>query len=55
MGGSGSKFPAFKGQLPRMDGKTAVITGTTSGTGYIAAQTMARRLFCHIHFVLESL
>lgn len=33
-------FASFKSYLPRMDGKTIVITGTTSGTGSIAANVM---------------
>jgi NAD(P)-dependent dehydrogenase (short-subunit alcohol dehydrogenase family) len=33
-------FPAFKAALPSMEGKTVVITGTTSGTGQVAARTM---------------
>jgi len=32
-------FPAFKESLPSQEGKTVVITGTTSGTGSIAART----------------
>ncbi len=34
-------FPQFKASLPSMKGKTVVITGTTSGTGWVAAQTLA--------------
>jgi len=34
-------FPKFKESLPSMEGKTVVITGTTSGTGKIAADTLA--------------
>ena len=34
-------FPTLKAKLPSMEGKTVVITGTTSGTGKIAAGTMA--------------
>lgn len=34
-------FPGFKAGLPSMKGRTVVITGTTSGTGYIAASTVA--------------
>lgn len=34
-------FPQFKAQLPSMAGKTVVITGTTSGTGRVAARTAA--------------
>ncbi len=34
-------FPKFKETLPSMKGKTVVITGTTSGTGYVAAETVA--------------
>ncbi len=34
-------FPSFKASLPSMAGKTVVITGTTSGTGQIAAMTTA--------------
>lgn len=34
-------FPDFKKELPKVDGKVFAITGTTSGTGYIAARTAA--------------
>jgi len=34
-------FPAFKAALPAMGAKTVAITGTTSGTGKVAAHTMA--------------
>ena len=34
-------FPEFKASLPSMSGKTVVITGTTSGTGRVAARTVA--------------
>ena len=34
-------FPEFKARLPSMAGKTVVITGTTSGTGRIAARVAA--------------
>ena len=34
-------FPSFKAGLPSMAGKTVVITGTTSGTGKVAAATVA--------------
>uniref|UniRef100_A0A0G4HCS0 Oxidoreductase n=1 Tax=Chromera velia CCMP2878 TaxID=1169474 RepID=A0A0G4HCS0_9ALVE len=34
-------FADFKKQLPRVDGKVFAITGTTSGTGYVAARTAA--------------
>jgi NAD(P)-dependent dehydrogenase (short-subunit alcohol dehydrogenase family) len=34
-------FPSFKAELPSMAGKTVVITGTTSGTGKVAAATVA--------------
>ena len=34
-------FPAFKSGLPSMNGKTVAITGTTSGTGRIAALTVS--------------
>ncbi len=34
-------FPAFKANLPSMAGKTVAITGTTSGTGQVAARTVA--------------
>jgi NAD(P)-dependent dehydrogenase (short-subunit alcohol dehydrogenase family) len=33
-------FPTFKSGLPSMKGKTVAITGTTSGTGRIAAHTV---------------
>jgi len=31
----------FKKDLPKLDGKVFVITGTTSGTGFVAARTVA--------------
>lgn len=34
-------YPAFKSSLPSMRGKTVAITGTTSGTGKVAARTVA--------------
>ncbi|MBL4686695.1 MAG: SDR family NAD(P)-dependent oxidoreductase [Nannocystaceae bacterium] len=34
-------FPEFKASLPSMRDKTVVITGTTSGTGRVAAHTVA--------------
>lgn len=34
-------LPGFKATLPSMAGKTVVITGTTSGTGRVAARTVA--------------
>ncbi|CAE7487528.1 unnamed protein product [Symbiodinium natans] len=34
-------FPKFKKELPRVDGKVFVITGTTSGTGFVAAWVVA--------------
>ena len=34
-------FQKFKKELPKVDGKVFVITGTTSGTGYVAARTAA--------------
>lgn len=36
-------FPDFEASLPSLEGKTVVITGTTSGTGYIVARTAARK------------
>eukprot|EP00055_Hartaetosiga_balthica_P009500 m.37979 g.37979 ORF g.37979 m.37979 type:complete len:333 (+) comp6771_c0_seq2:80-1078(+) len=33
-------FNAFRAELPSMEGKTVVITGTTSGTGFIGAKAM---------------
>jgi NAD(P)-dependent dehydrogenase (short-subunit alcohol dehydrogenase family) len=36
-------FKEFEGNLPSMEGKTVVITGTTSGTGYIVARTAIRK------------
>jgi len=34
-------FPAFRSELPSMTGKVVVVTGCTSGTGYICAKTCA--------------
>lgn len=34
-------FHGFKQGLPKVEGKVFVITGTTSGTGYVAARTVA--------------
>ena len=36
-------FPEFEASLPSLEGKTVVITGTTSGTGAIVARTAARK------------
>jgi len=36
-------FPKFKEELPNVEGKVFVITGTTSGTGFVAAQTVAEK------------
>ena len=30
-------------KIPSLDGKTIAITGTTSGTGFIAAKTVAKK------------
>lgn len=35
-------FPEFDKNLPNVNGKVFVITGTTSGTGFIAAETVAK-------------
>jgi len=35
-------FDKFEKELPNVDGKVFVITGTTSGTGYSAAETVAK-------------
>lgn len=36
-------FPAFKDNMPDLNGKTFVITGTTSGTGKVAAHAIAEK------------
>ena len=36
-------YPNFKESLPKLTGKTIVITGTTSGTGKIAAHALAEK------------
>lgn len=41
MGLMGSKFSTFEKTLPDVSGKVFVITGTTSGTGFVAAKTVA--------------
>lgn len=38
----GNKFAKFDSTLPSVDGKVFAITGTTSGTGFVAAQTAAK-------------
>jgi NAD(P)-dependent dehydrogenase (short-subunit alcohol dehydrogenase family) len=51
MGVSGSKpieieskfFPDFETKLPSLEGKTVVITGTTTGTGFIIARTSIKK------------
>ena len=35
------RFPKFNKTLPDVSGRVFVITGTTSGTGYVAARTVA--------------
>jgi len=42
MGNIIGRFDKFEKELPNVDGKVFVITGTTSGTGYIAAETVAK-------------
>jgi len=37
-----SKYSKFEKKLPDVSGKTFAITGTTSGTGFIAAETVAK-------------
>ena len=36
-------YPSFKESMPSLDGKTIVITGTTSGTGKIASHSFAEK------------
>lgn len=36
-------YDKFKEELPRVDGKVFVITGTTSGTGFVAAKCVAEK------------
>ena len=36
-------YDDFVSQLPSLTGKTIAITGTTSGTGYVAAKTVANK------------
>merc|ERR1719356_1466427 len=43
MGLFGSKFSKFEADLPDVSGKVFAITGTTSGTGFAAAECVARR------------
>jgi NAD(P)-dependent dehydrogenase (short-subunit alcohol dehydrogenase family) len=51
MGVSGSKpreveskwFPDFETKLPSLEGKTVVITGTTTGTGFVVARTCVKK------------
>jgi NAD(P)-dependent dehydrogenase (short-subunit alcohol dehydrogenase family) len=51
MGVNGSKpheivtkfFPDFEEKLPSLEGKTVVITGTTTGTGFIIARTSVKK------------
>ena len=40
---SSKVYPALVKELPQGDGKVFVITGTTSGTGYFAARTVAAK------------
>lgn len=42
MGNITGRFSKFERKLPSVDGKVFVITGTTSGTGFIAAETVAK-------------
>jgi len=42
MGLFGSKFSKFERELPDVSGKVFVITGTTSGTGFSAAECVAK-------------
>ena len=36
-------FDAFAATIPDLSGKTFVVTGTTSGTGRVAAKTLAEK------------
>jgi NAD(P)-dependent dehydrogenase (short-subunit alcohol dehydrogenase family) len=36
-------FPSFKSKLPNLSGRTFVLTGTTSGTGRVAARVLAEK------------
>ena len=36
-------FPDFEKDVPSLSGKTVVLTGTTSGTGFVCARTCARK------------
>eukprot|EP00121_Abeoforma_whisleri_P000418 Awhi_evm1s369 len=36
-------YPKLKEILPQVDGKVFVITGTTSGTGFVAARTVLEK------------
>lgn len=42
MGIFGSKYSKFERELPDVSGKVFAITGTTSGTGFVAAETVAK-------------
>jgi len=42
MGIFASKYSRFESELPDVSGKVFVITGTTSGTGFVAAECVAR-------------
>lgn len=41
-------FPAFESRLPSLAGKTIVVTGCTTGTGYILARTAIRKGAEHV-------
>jgi len=47
-------FPSFEQSLPSLEGKTVVITGCTSGTGYITARTAIRKDAKHILLLNRS-
>jgi len=37
-------YDDFVASIPSQEGKTFAITGTTSGTGYVAALTLAKKV-----------
>ena len=46
-------FSSFVESLPELEGKTFVVTGTTSGTGRVAARVLEIKVHRRVHFSMQ--